>query len=602
VVEYKTVSAAVFIGAVLLGVALATRFRARVTGAVRTFVSEPGAAFNLAVFRLVFYGTALAVARVPLHTAENFAALPRGLMVPPTGFNLVASFFPISVTLVQIAFWAAVVASVFAALGLFTRLTSLVFLVAVTYYLTIPQIFGKVVHYHTIVWLAALLAVSRTSDVLSLDAVIRARRSQTSTIAPPSPSVAYARPIKLTWLFLAVSYLGPGLWKYRSAGLDWASASNMRAILYDAWYGSGGYRPFLPVDRSGLLLTLGGLMTLGFELGFIFLIWNRYTRLFAAGMGLFFHTMNIVTLNIKFYWAMLLYVTFVDWEWLSQWALRRREPLVFAFDGGCGPCRQTAAALATATLPGGVTYTSAQGLAAGGGLPRGVDVPELLADIHVLAPTGTYRGFAAYRRISWRVPFLWPILPFLYLPPLTSIGNRVYRRVADHRLCHVGEAPRVVREEPPPSARRRWTTAPTLVGAVVLAAMFVAIAAKDTDAWPVALYPTFAGLHQPRSNRLVVVRRGPGAQPPVELESCFRWMPSDRYAGLVRQTVQRASRGSSGLVRELVMAAERDCPQLRGRVDTFSFYNDEVQTTPGRVGRLVSSTLLFRWTGVPGSG
>ena len=223
-------------------------------------------------------------------------------------------------------------------------------------------------------------------------------------------------------------------------------------------------------------------------------------------MGLFFHTMNIVTLNIKFYWAMILYVTFVDWEWLSRWALRRREPLVFAFDGGCGVCRQTAAALSTATLPGGVTYTSAQDLAGRGGLPSGLELAELLADIHVLAPTATYRGFAAYRRVSWRVPFLWPVLPLLYLPPVTSVATRIYRRVADHRLCHAGDGPPAVREEQPQtSVRRGWTTAPTLVGAVILAAMIAAIPAEDTNAWPVALYPTFAGLHQPRSERLVVV-------------------------------------------------------------------------------------------------
>lgn len=597
-VGYKTVSAALLVGAVLVGVALAIRFRARVIGAVRAFFSEPGTAFNLAVFRLVFYATALAVAGVPLHTAEHFAELPRGLMVPPAGFSLVAGSFPISVTLVQIAFWVAVAASVLAAIGLFTRLASVVFLISVTYYLTIPQIFGKVVHYHTIVWVAALLAVSRTSDALSLDAIIRARRSPPGTVAPPASSVAYFRPIKLTWLLLAVSYLGPGLWKYRSAGIDWASASNMRAILYNKWYELGGYRPFVPVDRSGLLLTLGGLTTLAFELGFIFLIWNRYTRLLAAAMGLFFHALNIVTLNIKFYWAMILYVTFVDWEWLTRWAFGRREPLVFAFDAGCGLCKQTAAALSTATLPGGVTYTAAQDLAAGGGLPSGVELGELLTDIHVLSPTGRFHGFAAYRRIAWRVPFLWPFLPFLYLPPVASLGNRVYRRVADHRLCHVNDGPQAVGEEPRRPVRRGWTLAPTLVGALILAAMIAVIPTEDTNAWPVALYPTFAGLHQPRSQKLVVVvRHGTSDPRTVALKSCFPWMPTDRYQGLVRQTVQRASRGHVVLVRELVKAAARDCPQLRGPSKTFSFVNDEVDTQPGKVGRLVSRTVLLRWTG-----
>lgn len=597
-VEYKTLSLVVLMGAVLVALALAVRFRAQVVGAVRRFFTEPGTAFNLAVFRFAFYATALVLAQVPLHTAERFAALPRGLMVPPTGFSLVSSHFPISVTLVQLAFWLTVVASVFAALGLFMRVASVVFLVAITYYLTIPEIFGKVVHYHTIVWVAALLAVSRTADVMSLDSFIRARRSKTAEIAGPAPSVAYARPIRLTWLFLAVSYLGPGLWKYRSAGLDWASASNMRAILYGKWYELGGYRPFVPVDKSGFLLFVGGLTTLAFELGFIFLIWNRYTRVLAAAGGLFFHTMNIVTLYIKFYWAMILYVTFVDWEWLSRWLLQRRETLRFAFDDSCGSCKRTVAALSSVTLPAGIEYMAAQELAAASGLPADVELSELLADVHVLTPKRSYRGFAAYRRIAWRVPFLWPFLPFLYLPPFTVVANSVYRRVADHRLCHVDKPPHEVREEPPLRVRRGWTTAPTLVGAVILAGMLAAIPGQETNAWPIALYPTFAGIHVPRSGSLVVVvRRGDNAATTVALKSCFPWMPTDRYAGLVRQTVAHARHGHTSLIRELVLAAGRDCPELTGHSETFSFYNDTVDTTPGKVGRVINRTRLLRWTG-----
>jgi hypothetical protein len=154
---------------------------------------------------------------------------------------------------------------------------------------------------------------------------------------------------------------------------------------------------------------------------------------------------------------------------------------------------------------------------------------------------------------------LWPFLPFLYLPPVASLGNRVYRRVADHRLCHVNDGPQAVGEEPRRPVRRGWTLAPTLVGALILAAMIAVIPTEDTNAWPVALYPTFAGLHQPRSQKLVVVvRHGTSDPRTVALKSCFPWMPTDRYQGLVRQTVQRASRGHVVLVRELVRAIARE--------------------------------------------
>lgn len=592
---HRTLSAAVFVAVVLVGLLLAVRFRSRVAHEVRVFFSEPGSAFNLAVLRLVFYGTALALVDIPLHTAEHYAALPRGLMVPPAGFSLIAAHFPISVTLVQIAFWISVAASVLAAIGLFTRVAGVAFLVAATYYLTVPEIFGKVNHYHAVIWVAAVLAVSRTADALSLDSVIRAFRGGKN---PVSRSTAYSRPIRMTWLFLGLSYLGPGLWKYRTAGLDWAQPSNMRAIMYNKWFELGGYRPFVPVDRSGLLLTLGALATLGFELSFFFLIWNRHTRILAAVMGLSFHSMTNLTLRIGFYWAMMLYVSFVDWEWLAGRVLRRRETLIFAFDGGCGLCRKTVAALASNTIPGGVTYTSAQELDAAGGVPPGMMLSQLLTDIRLIGRDRTYSGFDAYRRLAWRVPLSWPALPLLYLPPVVEVGKRVYRRVADHRLCHIPQGELKVQLERPRLHPRAWTLAPSIIGAIVIAAMLTAIADDRTSAWPVALYPTFAGLHQPTFNVLNVTVHTPGSDVAklVPLQSCFRWMPTDRYAGLVRATVYRAAQGQHELIRELVVAAGKNCPALRGGGQTLSFFNQQVDTTPRIVGQTVARTLLLRWS------
>jgi hypothetical protein len=72
-------------------------------------------------------------------------------------------------------------------------------------------------------------------------------------------------------------------------------------------------------------------------------------------------------------------------------------------------------------------------------------------------------------------------------------------------------------------------------------------------------------------------------------------MPTDRYQGLVRRTVARANSGHDLIVRELIKAAARDCPQLHS-AEGLAFYSDEVDTTPGEVGRQVSSTLLLRLT------
>ena len=592
--DLKLVSAALLAVIVVGGLAVAWRYRNFVIATLRTYFTEPGSAYNLAVFRLIFYATAFALVAVPESQARHFADLPRSLMFPPWGTGRVAPHIPLSPDLARIAFIALLASSVLAAIGLMTRLASIVFLVAMTYYLTLPQLFGKVDHYHIVVWVAAVLAFSPTADALSVDSMIRSAlaRPNGRTLAVGIPrDVAYARPLRLTWLLIAIGYLGPGLWKYRTAGLEWASASNMRAIMYDKWYEIDGYRPFVPIQKVGLFLTLGALGTLLFETGFVFLIWHRYTRPIAAAMGIFFHSMTILLLQISFYSTQILYVSFVNWEWLSLRIMRNRVPLVFAFDGGCGICRKSAAALSRNTVPGGVDYVSAQDGLRSGRLPADVDLSRLLTDIHLFTPDAAYVGYLAYRRLAWRTPLFWPLLPFLYLPPVRALGELIYRRVADGRACQVGE-----QEANPSFSRvsRAWILVPTTIAALVITAAGVAALENEVNGWPVALYPTFAGLHDPVTTQLVVVRKRKGSTARVSLNDCFPWMPSPRYNGLVLSTIQRAQTGDVAIFRSLLSVARESkaCPQIEGG-GSLNFVQETVETTPGVAGPVIQRKVLY---------
>jgi predicted DCC family thiol-disulfide oxidoreductase YuxK len=69
---------------------------------------------------------------------------------------------------------------------------------------------------------------------------------------------------------------------------------------------------------------------------------------------------------------------------------------------------------------------------------------RLLEEMHLITPHGrqVYRGFEAFRWIAWRLPLLWPLAPFLYLPGMKSLGQRGYLWVARNRFrlvpCHGG--------------------------------------------------------------------------------------------------------------------------------------------------------------------
>jgi len=76
-------------------------------------------------------------------------------------------------------------------------------------------------------------------------------------------------------------------------------------------------------------------------------------------------------------------------------------------------------------------------------------VPErLLDEMHLVTPDRrhAFAGYRSIRWLSWRVPVMWPLAPFFYLPGALWLGSRLYRWVArnrfklvpcNHGLCEV---------------------------------------------------------------------------------------------------------------------------------------------------------------------
>jgi hypothetical protein len=75
--------------------------------------------------------------------------------------------------------------------------------------------------------------------------------------------------------------------------------------------------------------------------------------------------------------------------------------------------------------------------------PR-VEPGRFLEEMHLLTSDGRQllHGFAAFRWMAWRLPPLWPLAPFLYLPGIATLGQWLYLRIARNRFrlvpCHGG--------------------------------------------------------------------------------------------------------------------------------------------------------------------
>jgi predicted DCC family thiol-disulfide oxidoreductase YuxK len=114
------------------------------------------------------------------------------------------------------------------------------------------------------------------------------------------------------------------------------------------------------------------------------------------------------------------------------------------YDGQCPLCRKSVGILRRLDWFRRLAYVDARD---GAHLPPHAPPLEpgrLLEEMHLLAPEGgrVYHGFAAFRWMAWRLPLLWPLAPFLYVPGVPALGQRLYLWVARNRFrlvpCHGG--------------------------------------------------------------------------------------------------------------------------------------------------------------------
>jgi len=109
------------------------------------------------------------------------------------------------------------------------------------------------------------------------------------------------------------------------------------------------------------------------------------------------------------------------------------SPTVVFFDGQCDVCRWSRDWLDAWDWWGRLEWVDVH-TAPPESRPPGATLQDLKAALHLMTPGGqVFTGFLAFRWLAWRLPALWLIAPFLYLPGARPLGERLYRWIALHR-------------------------------------------------------------------------------------------------------------------------------------------------------------------------
>ena len=465
--------------------------REQVRGLLRRFFGAAGHPLNLAVFRVVLFSVLFV--RVDLESIGWYATLSSDLMYPPPGWAGILSVVPITPGAALVAAYVVKAACVLAIIGLFSRTSAGVVFVVGLYALGVLQFYGKVSHFHHLMWFAALMAVSPAGHALSVDAFLRARReAKAGAPLPPERHIAYALPLRFVWLLMGVLYFFPGFWKAWRAGARWALSDNVQLMMYQKWTEFGDWAPAFRIDHYPALYQLAGVATMLFELSFILLVFFAAGRVIALVGGLLFHQMTNVFMRISFWHLQPMYVSFVDWAGLGRWLGGRLFPddLVVTYDEGNPHQSRVVRVVRAFDVFQRVAFVAgARGealRAEGGG--------------------ASYEGADAVRAVARRVPLLWPWLRWAGRGRSTAEG-------------HGGARSRLSAREP--AARRFALRAITAVGTLLIVAN-VTVGFLHIHTWPISVYPTFAHFSGPTYSVLrMEVETASGATVELPFEELF---------------------------------------------------------------------------------
>ncbi len=239
-----------------------------------------------------------------------------------------------------------------------------------------------------------------------------------------------------------LAYLDTFLWKF--TGTRWLDGS----AVYWATRMHEFIRFPLPffLDNPYCLRVLSW-ATLVIEFSLSTLIWFKETRYVVLLAGLCLHLgidffINLPVFEWVFISMLVLFVYPEDLARLAAWIRARitlwlGPPKVLTFDGHCLLCVRGTGVLHRLDVFRRIEMIDFT-LDENRRRLENFDFERAQTEMLLATEEGWAGGFRAFRKIAQSLPLLWPFVPFLYLPAMTAIGDRIYKLIARNRYLLFG--------------------------------------------------------------------------------------------------------------------------------------------------------------------
>jgi len=223
----------------------------------------------------------------------------------------------------------------------------------------------------------------------------------------------------------------------------WAFSDNLRNALAVGWYRSKGNPPahvawIMSHEWAWKSLALGNIIAQGTTILACFLVKRPLWR-FIFGSLFFFETLGLgIVVGLWHPEWLPLTALFVDWDRFFSWIGRQLKPLrhklsitvyyneTFGLDNRI---MHLIYALDWLRL---VNYVPLQSVDEKD-LPPGGTIEKLSREIGFVTQGQLSYGFKGYLRLLCRLPLTLPLSVLLSIPPLSSLGNQIYRWLVPNR-------------------------------------------------------------------------------------------------------------------------------------------------------------------------
>lgn len=242
----------------------------------------------------------------------------------------------------------------------------------------------------------------------------------TMWIAGTAVESALHHPVFVRWPLWLIDYLMPMAPLVDWASLTWEALWIL--LLVPRWFTQLLPKPLQKI-RLKRLLIIGGI-------------------LFHGGI---FILMDAGVFSLAIFTAYLGLLRDDDFQWLRKIFTKKQSSIpnsefrihnsVFVlYDGHCGLCLRSVCILHLCDWLDRLSLVDFRNREKAKQIAPDVTENALDKSMHIKLPNGSYRtGFDAFRTLTWKLPPLWIVAPFLYLPGIPQVGRKAYASIAERR-------------------------------------------------------------------------------------------------------------------------------------------------------------------------